>query len=132
MALEDNHPYKPPPSMLSTIFLEPPFVVDIDNVLGSINLFPKGNSCGRDVLRDQQVLDVLCGEGSTISKDLLYSITYMVNLCLAGRCPSILAEFVAYAPLTPLLIPDKGIQPIVIGTIWRRLVSKLTLKGVGK
>ena len=43
-----------------------------------------------------------------------------------------LAEFVASAPLTPLLKPDGGIHPIVVGTIWRRLVSKVAMKGVGK
>ena len=118
-ALEDKHPYKPPPSMPNTIFSEPPLVVDVDNVLGGIKSFPKGTSCGRDGLRAQHILDALCGEGSAIAKDLLCAITSVVNLWLGGRCPSSLAEFVASAPLTPLLKPDKGIRPIVIGTIWR-------------
>ncbi|GJW49083.1 hypothetical protein Tco_0090434 [Tanacetum coccineum] len=46
-------------------------------------------------------------------------ITLAVNLWLAGRCPPILAEFVASAPLTPLLKPDNGIRPIAVGLIWR-------------
>lgn len=41
-------------------------------------------------------------------------------------------EFVAFALLTPLLKPDKGIRPIAVGIIWRHLVSKLAMKGVGK
>ncbi|KAL6535087.1 hypothetical protein OROMI_026461 [Orobanche minor] len=45
---------------------------------------------------------------------------------------SSLSEFVASAPLTPLLKPDNGIRPIAVGTIWRRLVSKIAMKGVGK
>ncbi|XP_021985363.1 uncharacterized protein LOC110881398 [Helianthus annuus] len=49
-----------------------------------------------------------------------------------GKCPSCLAEFVASAPLTPLLKPDNGIRPIAVGTIWRSLVSKVAMKGVGK
>ena len=32
----------------------------------------------------------------------------------------------------PLLKPDNGIRPIAVGTIWRRLVSKVAMKGVGK
>ena len=36
------------------------------------------------------------------------------------------------APLTPLLKPDNGVRPIAVGTIWRRLVSKVAMKGVGK
>ncbi|MCI54842.1 hypothetical protein A2U01_0076092, partial [Trifolium medium] len=35
-----------------------------------------------------------------------------------------LAEFVASAPLTPLLKSDGGIRPIAVDIIWRRLVSK--------
>nr|GEV13128.1 ribonuclease H-like domain-containing protein [Tanacetum cinerariifolium] len=65
-----------------------------------------------------------CGEGSATATDLLKVITSVVNLWLAGRCPPILAEFVASAPLTPLLKQDNEIRPIAVGIIWRRLVSK--------
>ncbi|MCH87559.1 reverse transcriptase-like protein, partial [Trifolium medium] len=74
----------------------------------------------------------MCGEGSPVARDLLDVITLVVNLWLGGRCPISLAEFVASAPLTPLLKPDGGIQPIAVGTIWRRLISKVAMKGVGK
>ena len=33
-ALEDKHPYKPPPSIPSTIFSEPPLIVDVHMSLG--------------------------------------------------------------------------------------------------
>jgi len=39
---------------------------------------------------------------------------------------------VASAPLTPFLKLGGGIHPIAVGTIWRRLVSKVAMKGVGK
>ncbi|MCI35840.1 reverse transcriptase-like protein, partial [Trifolium medium] len=74
----------------------------------------------------------MCGEGSVVARDLLDVITHVVNLWLGGRCPRDLSEFVASAPLTPLLKPDGGIRPIAVGTIWRRLVSKVAMKGVGK
>ncbi|GJS18306.1 putative reverse transcriptase domain-containing protein [Tanacetum coccineum] len=51
---------------------------------------------------------------------------------LEGRCPKVLAEFVASAPLTPLLKPDNGIRPIAVGAIWRRLASKVAMRGVRK
>ncbi|GJV79785.1 putative reverse transcriptase domain-containing protein [Tanacetum coccineum] len=88
---------------------------EIDCVLGCIKSFPKGTSCGIDGLRVQHILDALCEEGSATATDLLKSITSVVNLWLAGRCQSILAEFVASAPLTPLLKPDNGIRPIAYG-----------------
>ncbi|KAJ0912612.1 hypothetical protein HanRHA438_Chr06g0276291 [Helianthus annuus] len=57
---------------------------------------------------------------------------YGSQLMIRVKCPSSLAEFVASAPLTPLLKPDNRIRPIAVGTIWRRLVSKVAMKGVGK
>ncbi|GKA93275.1 putative reverse transcriptase domain-containing protein [Tanacetum coccineum] len=78
------------------------------------------------------VLDALCGEESATATDLRKATTSIVNLWLAERCPPILAEFVACAPLTPLLKPDNRIWPIAVGTISRRLVSKVFIKGVGK
>jgi hypothetical protein len=67
-----------------------------------------------------------------VARDLLDVITLVVNLWLGGRCSTSLSEFVAFAPLTPLLKFDGGIRPINVGTIWRRLVSKVAMKGVGK
>ncbi|GJY77413.1 hypothetical protein Tco_0482529 [Tanacetum coccineum] len=104
-ALEVKHPHKQPPSMASITFFEPPLVVEIDSVFDCIKSF---------------------------LKDLLKVITSVVNLWLAGRCSPILAKFVASAPLTPLFKPDNEIRPIAVGKIWRRLVSKLAMKGVGK
>ncbi|GJU44937.1 putative reverse transcriptase domain-containing protein, partial [Tanacetum coccineum] len=111
-ALEAKHPYKPPPTMPSNTFSEPPLVAEIDCVFGCIQSFLK--------------------EGSATTTDFLKAITSVVNLWLAGRCPPILAEVVASAPLTPLLKPNNGIRPIAVGIIWRRLVSKVAMKGVGK
>ncbi|GJX60023.1 putative G3BP-like protein isoform X1 [Tanacetum coccineum] len=64
-----------------------------------------------------------------LNRSLKWAITSVVNLRLAGRCSPILA---AFDPLTPLLKLDNGIRPIAVGTIWRRLVSKVAMKGVGK
>nr|GEY43628.1 hypothetical protein [Tanacetum cinerariifolium] len=48
----------------------------------------------------------------------------VVNLFLAGNCPLMLGEYIESAPLTSLVKPGGGIHPIVVGTVWRRLVSK--------
>ncbi|GJR29728.1 hypothetical protein Tco_1105960 [Tanacetum coccineum] len=125
-ALLAKHPILPPPVMPGSLPSEPPLVVDVDSVLGCIQSFPKGTSCGRDGLRAQHILDALCIVG------LLKAISVVVNLLLEGRCPKILAEFVASAPLTLLLKPDNGIRPIVVGAICRRLVSKVAMRGVRK
>ncbi|KAD5316908.1 hypothetical protein E3N88_16854 [Mikania micrantha] len=131
-ALIDKHPVVPPPSLPSNPLAQPTLVVDGECVLKCIRSFPKGTSCGRDGMRAQHLLDAVGGEGSITSSGLLASITEVVNLWLGGSCPKVLAEFVASAPLTPLLKPDKGIRPIAVGGIWRRLVSKVAMKKVGK
>lgn len=43
-----------------------------------------------------------------------------------------LEEFVTFAPLTLLLKSDGVIQPIIVGSIWRCLVSSVAMKGVSK
>ncbi|KAD6455032.1 hypothetical protein E3N88_09738 [Mikania micrantha] len=131
-ALVAKHPTLPPPVMPDFFLAQPTLVVDANCVFKCITSFPKGTSCGRDGLRAQHILDSFCGEGSAIAGGLLKAISTVVNLCLAGRCPKTLAEFVASAPLTPLLKPDNGIRPIAVGMIWRRLVSKAAMRGVGK
>lgn len=101
--------------------------------------FPKDTSCGQDGLRAQHLLDALSGDAAAVSDKLfavsdklLASITGVVNLWLSGQCPADLGEFIASAPLTPLLKPGGGLRPIVVGSIWRRLVSKLAATTVGK
>nr|GEW38519.1 putative reverse transcriptase domain-containing protein [Tanacetum cinerariifolium] len=128
-ALLAKHPILPPPVMPGSLPSEPPLVVDVDTVLGCIQSFPKGTSCRRDGLRAQHLLDAFCGEGSAIAVGLLKAISMVVNLLLEGKCPKVLAEFVASAPLTPLLKPDNGIRPIAVGAIWRRLASKAAMRG---
>ncbi|GKF70644.1 hypothetical protein Tco_0203701 [Tanacetum coccineum] len=95
------------------------------------SIFPKGTSCGRDGLRAQHLRDILGGAASAVADDLLGSITGVVNLFLSGKCPSQLGEFIASAPLTPLVKPGGGLRPIAAGTVWRRLVSKVASSSVG-
>ncbi|XP_026458438.1 uncharacterized protein LOC113358943 [Papaver somniferum] len=99
--------------------------VSIKDVLLALKNFPEGTSCGRDGLRAQHLLDVMSGAGASVADELLVSITGVVNLWMAGKCPPILGDFVASSPLTPPLKPGGGLRPIIVGTIWRRLCSKL-------
>ena len=68
-ALEAKHPFKPPPSMPSTIFSETPLVAEVDTILGCIKSFPKGTSCGRELEGTIHFVRpvwrrVCCGHGS--------------------------------------------------------------------
>ncbi|GJZ46361.1 hypothetical protein Tco_0593957 [Tanacetum coccineum] len=59
------------------------------------------------------------------------SIYQCVNLFLVGNCPPMLGEYIASAPLTPLVKPCGGIRPIAVGTVWRCLVSKVSAIMIG-
>ncbi|GKD24580.1 retrovirus-related pol polyprotein from transposon TNT 1-94, partial [Tanacetum coccineum] len=89
-----------------------------------IKSFPRGTSCGRDGLHAQHLMDCLSGAAVAISDELVSSITQVVNLFLERKCPMMLGEYIASAPLTPLIKPSGGIRPIAVGTVWRGLVSK--------
>nr|GEU66340.1 hypothetical protein [Tanacetum cinerariifolium] len=69
--------------------------------------------------------DCLSGAGVSISDELVSCITQVANLFLDGNYPKILGEYIASVPLIPLVKSGGGIRPIVVGTVWRRLVSKL-------
>nr|GEZ34997.1 hypothetical protein [Tanacetum cinerariifolium] len=102
-----------------------------DLVLNMIRSFPKGTSCGQDGLKAQHLMDILGGAASVVADDLLGSITSVVNLFLSGKCPSKLREYIVSALLTPLVKPGGGIRPISVGTVWRRLVSKVASSSNG-
>ncbi|XP_026448896.1 uncharacterized protein LOC113349177 [Papaver somniferum] len=114
-----------PPCIPDKDIAAPPLSVDAKAVQAVIKSFPKGTACGRDGLRAQHLLDALSGNAAAVADELLQSIVGVVNLWLYGACPPILVEYVASSPLTPLLKPDGGVRPIAVGTIWRRLCSKL-------
>ncbi|KAL8127113.1 hypothetical protein AgCh_014143 [Apium graveolens] len=129
--LESKHPFVPSLVLISSVIGVDSLHVHKDLVLDRIRSFPKGTSCGRDGLRAQHLLDVLGGPASAVVDDLLGSITGVVNLFLSGKCPAWLGEFIASALLTPLVNPGGGIRPIDVGTVWRRLVSKVASSSVG-
>ncbi|XP_026421300.1 uncharacterized protein LOC113317402 [Papaver somniferum] len=130
--LSDKHPPAPPPTIPDDPIPCDAIKVDTVSVLKAIKSFPKGTSCGRDGLRAQHLFDAMSGAANTVADELLASMTNVVNLWLSGKCPSPLGKFIASAPLTPLQKPGGGVRPITVGTIWRRLVSKLVAIKVGK
>ncbi|GJZ48170.1 reverse transcriptase domain-containing protein [Tanacetum coccineum] len=129
--LKTKHPFMSTPSLPDSHIDHHPLIASQDVVLDRIKSFPRGTSCGRDGLRAQHLMDCLSGAAVAISDELVSSITQVVNLFLEGNCPTVLGGYIASAPLTPLVKPGGGIRPIVVGTIWRRLVSKVSATMIG-
>ncbi|XP_026444126.1 uncharacterized protein LOC113344342 [Papaver somniferum] len=130
--LQAKHPVASPPTILDEDVNCDQVTVDSKAVFGAIKSFPRGTSCGRDGLRAQHIIDALSGAVAAVADDLLASIVGVVNLWLAGKCPMVLGEFIANAPRTPLIMPGGWLCPITVGTIWRRLVSKVAAFSIGK
>ncbi|GKD89364.1 putative reverse transcriptase domain-containing protein [Tanacetum coccineum] len=76
-------------------------------------------------------MDCLSRADVAISDELVSFITQVMNLFLDGKCPNGLGEYIASAPPIPLVKPGGGIHPIVVGTVWRCLVSKACGDDVG-
>ncbi|GJU30307.1 putative reverse transcriptase domain-containing protein [Tanacetum coccineum] len=108
-----------------TIAIVESIVDEVTSQSSTTFCFPKGTLCGRDGLRAQHLIDILGGTASAVVDDLLGSITWVVNLFLSGKCHSQLGEYIASAPLTHLVKPGGGLHPIVVGTMWRRLLLRL-------
>ncbi|GKD54315.1 putative reverse transcriptase domain-containing protein, partial [Tanacetum coccineum] len=85
------------------------------NEVTCFDCFPSGTSCGRDGLRAQHLICCLSGAVVAISDELVASITQVVNLFLDGKCPKVLGEYIASAPLTSLVKPGGGIRSYSCG-----------------
>lgn len=129
--LKIKHPFVQAPSLPDIPLDHHHLVVSQFVVLDMIKSFPRGTSCRQDGLRAQHLMDCLSGSVVAISDELVTSITQVMNLFLVGRCPRALGEYISSPPLTPLVKPGGGIRPIAVGTIWRRLVSKICAHLVG-
>ncbi|GJZ93341.1 putative reverse transcriptase domain-containing protein [Tanacetum coccineum] len=105
--LKTKHPFKPHPSL-------PHISIDHHHLVASPSL----------------VLDRIKTVVS-ISDELVSSITQVVNLFLDGKCPQHVGRVYCSASLTPLVKPGGGIRPIAVGTVWRRLVSKVSTIMIG-
>ncbi|GKC05188.1 putative reverse transcriptase domain-containing protein, partial [Tanacetum coccineum] len=106
--LKTKHPLKPAPSLPHIPIHYHQLTASPAVVLDMIKSFPRGTSY-----------------------ELVSFITQVVNLFLDRKCPKTLGEYIASAPLTSLVKPGGGIRTIVVGTVWRRLVSKVSVTMIG-
>ncbi|GJZ11539.1 hypothetical protein Tco_0546298, partial [Tanacetum coccineum] len=68
-------------------------------------------------------------DSSPLTQNMM--IDFLLGHAVVCRLPKILGEYIARAPLTPLVKPGCGICPIAVGTVWRRLVSKVSAVLIG-
>nr|GEX69560.1 putative reverse transcriptase domain-containing protein [Tanacetum cinerariifolium] len=106
--LEDlnvKHPFKPTPSLPHIHIDHHQLSASPDVLLDTVKSFPLGKSCRRDGL--------------------------LVNKFHDGKCSKVFCEYIASAPFTLLVKLGGGIHLRVLGTAWRRLVSKVSADMIG-
>ena len=136
---QEKHPAAPPPPQIplsssSSRESAPPgligFTVSAKQVLKQLQSFPKGTACGKSGWRVVHYIHLF-----TVQRFSL-AFTSLVNIFLMGLCdPSVSAQLYVSGNLIPLLKKDvdvRNIRPIVVGEVFRRLVSKLCTKQVAK
>ena len=88
--------------------------------------FPPGSSGGPDGLKPQHILEMINTKDT--GPELLSAITGLVNILLAGKCPTEIRPVLFGGTLFALRKKTGGLRPIAIGYYWRRLTSKCANK----
>jgi hypothetical protein len=109
-----------------------PPTLSFDNIWRALLKFPKATGIGRDGYRPEHLIQMFDGCAGVDRTELERVTTEWVNILFQGKLHKDLAPLVASAPVTPLAKPDKGIRPIAVGEIWRRLVSSLAMQEASK
>ncbi|GKC48715.1 hypothetical protein Tco_1071460, partial [Tanacetum coccineum] len=103
--LKTKHPFKLAPSLPHTPIDHHQLIASPDVVLDMIKSFSHVMSCRHDGLRAQLLMDCLSGAAVAISDELVSSITQVMNLFLDGKYLKMMCEYIASAPLMPLVKP---------------------------
>ena len=106
----------------------PPLQVSPSAVRTAVQAFPSGSSAGPDGLRPQHLKDLLLGAADDNS--LLAAVTDLINLLLAGKVPTTVQGILFGANLLAIAKKNKGIRPIAVGYVWRRLTAKVACSQV--
>ena len=120
--LRAKHPVSPLPS--PSPIPEQTLKVTAKQIFAQLQTFAKGSAGSRSGWRVSHFLQ-LCQSHLFLSE-----FTFFVNLFLADRIPRTLARIVVSGSLVPVLKKDGGIRPIVVGEVFRRLISKLCVAAV--
>ena len=106
------------------------FTVSAQQVLKQLQSFSKGSACGKSGWRVTHYIQLFSVHRFSVA------FTSLINTFLSGVCdPAISAQLYVQGNLIPLLKKDadvRNIRPIVVGEVFRRLISKLCTKEIAK
>ena len=127
-ALLQKHPpppadeaFPPAPNVSDT----PALTVTEEQVQSAIKTMPPGSAAGLDGMRPMHLKQLISVEATEPGRRLLRSITNLVNLTLRGSVPEYVRDSFFGAKLCALSKKDGGLRPIAIGSVYRRLASRM-------
>ena len=129
--LESKHPTAPadedlPPCPDEQV--EQPAEAAQSDVTAAIGTFNSGSSAGLDGLRPAHLKDLTSRSAGEAGARLVTALTALVNTALMGHLPDCARDAFYAASLTALRKRDGGLRPIAIGSVYRRLATKVALK----
>ena len=132
-ALEAKHPAAPTDLDLPPCpdhELEEPADATEADVMAAINGFNSGSSAGLDGLRPAHLKNLTGKSAGEAGARLVTALTALVNTAAAGRLPACARDAFYSASLTALRKSDGGLRPIAVGSVYRRLATKITLRSI--
>ena len=105
-----------------------PFLATETDVLATVASLDSGASAGLDGLRPAHLKDLVGRSAGEAGVRLVSALTRLVNLILHGQLPAMAKTAFYAASLIALRKPCGGIRPIAIGTVYRRLATKVALR----
>ena len=101
----------------------PASVVSSENiVMDCLRSFPRGTSPGLEGYRPEHLLDAC---HTTQNRSTITLITNFINLIISGDILPEVREWFSGGRLCALAKEDGEVRPICIGSVWRRLASKV-------
>ena len=96
-----------------------------NQVRKAILSFSPGSASGPDLLEPQHLKDLIAKPGGEAASRLLKSITRLCNFMLSGKVPEEVLPYIYGASLFALSKPNDDVRPIAVGTVYRRIASKV-------
>jgi len=97
-------------------------------VVAAVESFPKATSPGGSGASATHLLELLRVPCTQEKTGLAAVLTAVVNRLAQGKVPKEMAQWIAAAPVTPLVKRDNGVRPIAVGETLRRLVGKVWMR----
>ena len=122
---------KHPPAAPDEVLPEPPdpdqhsLTVEEADVLAAIKATAPGSAAGLDGVRPMHLRHLVAKRTAEAGRRLTSALTELINTAIAGDIPEHARQAFFGASLVAIKKKDGGVRPIAIGSIYRRLASKL-------